>query len=88
MGQKVAIIGAGGIGFDTAEYLSHSRDAAHGRDAFLREWGVTPSWRRAAVCAEGGQPPASPREIYLLQRKSSKPATAWARPPAGFTAPR
>ena len=74
MGQKVAIIGAGGIGFDTAEYLSHSRDAAHGRDAFLREWGVDAELAaRGGLCADGGQPPASPREIYLLQRKSSKP---------------
>ena len=74
VGQKVAIIGAGGIGFDTAEYLSHSRDAAHGRDAFLREWGVDAELAaRGGLCAEGGQPPASPREIYLLQRKSSKP---------------
>ena len=74
VGRKVAIIGAGGIGFDTAEFLSHegkssSLDAA----AFMREWGVDMQLAHAGGLApQGPQPHPSPREIYLLQRKSSK----------------
>ncbi|MDC7713408.1 NADPH-dependent 2,4-dienoyl-CoA reductase [Vogesella sp. LYT5W] len=74
VGRRVAIIGAGGIGFDTAEFLSHegqssSLDAA----AFMREWGVDMALAHAGGLApQGPQPHPSPRQIYLLQRKSSK----------------
>lgn len=72
VGKTVAIIGAGGIGFDVAEFLLHSgtsssQDAAR----FFAEWGVDTSYS-----ARGGLTPAriepSPRKIYLLQRKASK----------------
>ncbi|MBK7000315.1 MAG: FAD-dependent oxidoreductase [Rhodoferax sp.] len=74
VGKTVAIIGAGGIGFDVAEFLLHStpglspsQDAAR----FFAEWGVDTSYS-----ARGGLAPAriepSPRKIYLLQRKASK----------------
>ena len=74
VGQKVAIIGAGGIGFDTSEYLSHA-GVASSTDipTFMQEWGIDMS-----LSARGGvelvEPKVtpSPREIYLLQRKSSK----------------
>lgn len=77
VGQKVAIIGAGGIGFDVAEFLSH--DPAHGDigeplpiNLWQRDWGVDGSFRsRGGLCPP--QPLASPRQIVLLQRKSSKP---------------
>lgn len=71
-GQKVAIIGAGGIGFDVGEVLVQggtrpSLDVA----AFAREWGVDFS-----VTSRGGltkpQPEPSPRQVWLLQRKASK----------------
>ncbi|SME92410.1 NADPH-dependent 2,4-dienoyl-CoA reductase [Pseudogulbenkiania subflava] len=74
VGRSVAIIGAGGIGFDTAEFLTHegtstSLDAA----AFMREWGVDMSGETAGGLApQGPQPHPSPREVYLLQRKTSK----------------
>ncbi len=74
VGRKVAIIGAGGIGFDTAEFLTHegkspSLDVA----AFMREWGVDMDIATAGgLAASGPQPHPSPREVYLLQRKSSK----------------
>ncbi|SCK10553.1 NADPH-dependent 2,4-dienoyl-CoA reductase [Vogesella sp. LIG4] len=74
VGRKVAIIGAGGIGFDTAEFLTHegkspSLDVA----AFMREWGVDMDVATAGgLAASGPQPHPSPREVYLLQRKSSK----------------
>lgn len=72
-GQKVAIIGAGGIGFDVAELLSESNPAVYeDPQAFCREWGIDPE-----VKTEGGltdaQHSPSPREIWLLQRKTTKP---------------
>ncbi len=74
VGRRVAIVGAGGIGFDVAEFLVH--DAAHASTAldlpaWMREWGVTDP---AAV--RGGVVPAAPsapaREVTLLQRKAGK----------------
>ncbi len=72
-GKKVAIIGAGGIGFDIAEFLSEDNEEVYtDAKAFCQEWGIDMS-----VQAEGGliqaQHAKSPREIYLLQRKTSKP---------------
>ncbi len=76
IGKRVALIGAGGIGFDVAEFLSH--DPAQETDEpirdFAREWGID-----LTLQAQGGvknikpQPPASAREIWLLQRKPGKP---------------
>jgi 2,4-dienoyl-CoA reductase (NADPH2) len=72
VGKTVALIGAGGIGFDTAEFLLHegtspSLDAVK----FFAEWGVDTSYS-----TRGGLAPAhieaSPRKVYLLQRKTSK----------------
>jgi 2,4-dienoyl-CoA reductase (NADPH2) len=72
VGKKVAIIGAGGIGFDVAEYLVHADpDHAQTKQEFLAEWGVD-----VTVSVPGGlvEPKVTPpaREIYLLQRKTSK----------------
>ncbi|MGM8060581.1 oxidoreductase [Vogesella indigofera] len=74
VGRRVAIIGAGGIGFDTAEFLSHEgKSSALDTAAFMREWGVDMQLAHAGGLApQGPQPHPSPREIYLLQRKSSK----------------
>ncbi|MGQ3891351.1 oxidoreductase [Legionella sp. CNM-4043-24] len=69
-GDKVAVIGAGGIGFDVAEWLTHSR-GENERSEFYNEWGID-------MHAEhrGGLKPAvtepSPRQVYLLQRKKEK----------------
>lgn len=74
VGKRVAVIGAGGIGFDVSEYLSHegvstSQDIA----AFMKEWGVDMSLKaRGGIEGVQAQVPPSPREIYLLQRKQSK----------------
>jgi len=77
IGRRVAIIGAGGIGFDVAEYLGHDPDqpsASQSIDAFAREWGIDRSLRtRGGVEGVKAQPPAAAREIWLLQRKASKP---------------
>ena len=79
VGQKVALIGAGGIGFDVSEFLLHESvdpmpNPDHpSPDAFFRMWGVdTDLNRRGGV--EGLAPnfPKSAREIWLLQRKKSK----------------
>ncbi|MBT0587441.1 NADPH-dependent 2,4-dienoyl-CoA reductase [Alteromonas oceanisediminis] len=74
VGQRVAVIGAGGIGFDTSEFLSHGK-ATPSTDipAFMKEWGIDMSFKaRGGVEGMQPQPEPSPREIYLLQRKSSK----------------
>ncbi|MEX2963092.1 FAD-dependent oxidoreductase [Microbulbifer sp. TYP-18] len=73
VGTKVAIIGAGGIGFDLAEYLTHEADAsiASDRDVFFAEWGVDSELGQRAGLKE---PTAiTPRrQVTLLQRKTSK----------------
>ena len=77
IGDKVALIGAGGIGFDVAEYLSHSDEhpaSSQSIEAFAAEWGID-----RTLTARGGvkdikaQAPRSAREIWLLQRKPGKP---------------
>ncbi len=72
-GDKVAIIGAGGIGFDVAELLSESNPAVYENpDAFCREWGIDTQVQTPGGLTEAKHAP-SPREIWLLQRKTSKP---------------
>ena len=74
VGKKVAIIGAGGIGFDTAEYLTHEgKSTSLDVQAFLKEWGVD-AQNNVRGGIEGLRPEAipSPREVYLLQRKETK----------------
>ncbi len=73
VGGRVAVIGAGGIGFDVSEYLTHA--GAHGVPQevaeWRREWGVgDPEQTRGGLVA--AQPIPSPRQVYLLQRKTSK----------------
>jgi 2,4-dienoyl-CoA reductase (NADPH2) len=76
VGRKVAIVGAGGIGFDMAEYLAHGSDLAHGSPstdlaAWLREWGVVdPETQRGGVVRARPEPAA--RELLLLQRRAGK----------------
>ena len=69
VGKKVAIIGAGGIGFDTAEYLSHEGESGSlNPQKFYDEWGIDTSYAHVG----GLKQPVleqSDREIYLLQRK-------------------
>ncbi|MGB1157998.1 MAG: FAD-dependent oxidoreductase [Porticoccaceae bacterium] len=74
VGNRVAIIGAGGIGFDTAEYLTHSGEStSQNIPAFMREWGIDMSLNaRGGIEGITPQPQPSPREVYLLQRKISK----------------
>ncbi|MFD6285928.1 FAD-dependent oxidoreductase [Streptomyces sp. NPDC060205] len=72
VGDRVAILGAGGIGFDVAEYLTDSGDKASEDPAtYFRHWGVDMDYQ-----APGGlgapERPAPPRSVHLLQRKESK----------------
>jgi 2,4-dienoyl-CoA reductase (NADPH2) len=80
-GSRVAIIGAGGIGFDVAEFLTHAgHDDGHAStgeaddpaiDAFRSEWGIDPGYaNRGGLAAPRKATP--PRQLWLLQRKASK----------------
>ena len=75
VGKSVAIIGAGGIGFDVAEFLSHEGTSpTEDVDLWNAEWGVSRPWQdRSGLAPDGPAPEASVREIHLLQRKASKP---------------
>jgi 2,4-dienoyl-CoA reductase (NADPH2) len=78
LGKRVAIIGAGGIGFDTAEYITHSGEStALNIDEFMNEWGIDKTLS-ARGGIEGCKPKISPspRVVYLLQRKTSKMGSA------------
>jgi 2,4-dienoyl-CoA reductase (NADPH2) len=73
VGRRVAVVGAGGIGFDVAEYLVH-RGVSPTLDPVLwrREWGVgDPADVRGGLVQPEPEPPA--REVWLLQRKAEKP---------------
>ena len=72
VGQTVALIGAGGIGFDVAEYLMHEGESPSlEKDKFFSEWGVDTSYSNAGgLQAEHIE--KSSRKVYLLQRKVGK----------------
>jgi 2,4-dienoyl-CoA reductase (NADPH2) len=78
VGQEVAIIGCGGIGFDTAMYLSQPGEATSKNIAeFCVEWGIDTSLQRhGGLRPEGPQLQKSPRQVVMLQRKASKPGEA------------
>ena len=72
VGQSVAVIGAGGIGFDVSEYLTHS-GTSPSVDApkFYAEWGIDTGYGQAGGI-KGAHAEISPRKVHLLQRKESK----------------
>lgn len=74
VGRRVAVIGAGGIGFDVSEFLVQQGPAASlDVGLFYKEWGIDPSLEaRGGVAGVAAQPEAPAREVYLLQRKASK----------------
>jgi 2,4-dienoyl-CoA reductase (NADPH2) len=75
VGRRVAVVGAGGIGFDVAETLVHDGDSPTlNPDLWRAEWGVTAPWQdRSGLAPEGPQPHPPAREVHLLQRKAEKP---------------
>jgi len=72
IGRRVAIMGAGGIGFDVAELVTHSGpSAAQDIDTFAREWGIDfQNHPRGGVTGVPRQVAAADRTVYLLQRKT------------------
>ncbi len=74
VGTKVAIIGAGGIGFDVAEFLVHQGESpTEDIDLWRQEWGVTTPWtERGGLVPSGPHPEKPAREVTLLQRKAQK----------------
>jgi 2,4-dienoyl-CoA reductase (NADPH2) len=71
VGAKVAVIGAGGIGFDVSEFLTHSHSASLDSERWMAEWGVgDPAIHPGGLVKRHGEP--SPREVWLLQRKTSR----------------
>ena len=73
VGDKVAIVGAGGIGFDVAEFLVTGHSPTDHLPDWLQEWGVgDPAEVRGGLRAEGPQPDAPVRQVTLLQRKAEK----------------
>jgi 2,4-dienoyl-CoA reductase (NADPH2) len=75
VGKRVAVVGAGGIGFDVAEYLVHAgASPTEDLDLWRREWGVgDPADVAGGLAANGPQPEAPARHVVLLQRKAEKP---------------
>ena len=75
VGEKVAIIGAGGIGFDVATYLVEKGESlTTDLDAWLKNWGVDKSYQQSGALLEKkpSTPHVAEREITLLQRKTTK----------------
>lgn len=71
VGQCVAIIGAGGIGFDTAEYLTHEGESGSlNPEKFYEEWGIDTQYEHVGGLKQP-KVETSEREIYLLQRKTA-----------------
>ena len=71
LGKRVAVMGAGDIGFDLCEFLTHQGPAlALDKELWMKEWGVD-----ASNTIRGGIKPMdiedSPRKVYMLQRKAS-----------------
>jgi len=71
VGQSVAVIGAGGIGVDVSEFLTHEHSPTLDLKEWKQEWGVTEP-EAAAGALTTPIPEPSPREVYLLQRKSGR----------------
>ncbi len=70
VGKRVAVLGAGGIGFDVSEFLVEDHSPTMDLDAWKREWGVgDPSVSRGGLVKPEVAPPA--RQVTLLQRKAT-----------------
>ena len=72
VGKTVAVIGAGGIGFDVSEYLTHEGESpALNLAKFNDEWGIDATYAQAGGI-KAPHLPEPPRQVYLLQRKTTK----------------
>jgi 2,4-dienoyl-CoA reductase (NADPH2) len=77
VGEKVAVVGAGGIGFDVSEFLGHAHHDGPDfptPEAFSHQWGIDMTLKaRGGVKGVAPEPETLAREIWLLQRKPTKP---------------
>ncbi|MCK8045440.1 NADPH-dependent 2,4-dienoyl-CoA reductase [Shewanella sp. 1CM18E] len=71
IGQKVALIGAGGIGFDMAHFLCESESSTLDLERWLKQWGIDKDYKEAGGLTEQ-VPEDKHRQVYLLQRKTTK----------------
>jgi 2,4-dienoyl-CoA reductase (NADPH2) len=73
LGAKVAVIGAGGIGFDVAEFLVEAKPSLTLRPhEWLKAWGVDETYQERGALLKAPSMPAPTRQVWMLQRKSSK----------------
>jgi len=74
VGGRVAVIGAGGIGFDVSEFITHQGESTSlDREAFWKEWGIDLGLEaRGGIAGVEPAPHAPARQVYLLQRKKTK----------------
>jgi 2,4-dienoyl-CoA reductase (NADPH2) len=71
VGQRVAVIGAGGIGFDVCELITHATNGSDELNAYRQAWGIDAAYKdRGGICRP--QEKTSGREVWLLQRKATK----------------
>lgn len=71
VGQRVAIIGAGGIGFDVAEFIAEEHSLTTDPDKWLKNWGIDKDYNNRGALTAPEHPPCD-KEIFLLQRKATK----------------
>ncbi|MCF6348733.1 MAG: NADPH-dependent 2,4-dienoyl-CoA reductase [Flavobacteriaceae bacterium] len=74
VGKRVAVIGAGGIGFDVSEYLAHDGESTSlNIDAWLKEWGIDKTMNaRSGIEGMKSEINPSPREIFMFKRSKGK----------------
>tara|TARA_R110002167_G_scaffold47352_5_gene140249 strand:+ start:133 stop:2160 length:2028 start_codon:yes stop_codon:yes gene_type:complete len=74
VGKRVAVIGAGGIGFDVSEYLAHEgKSTSLHIDAWLKEWGIDKTMKaRSGIEGVTAEVHPSPREIFMFKRSKGK----------------
>lgn len=72
VGKRVAIIGAGGIGFDVAEYLTSPHSSPVSIDRFLSHWGIDPAHKTAGGMGTPSRPTPE-RSVVMLQRTDARP---------------
>ena len=88
IGNSVAVIGAGGIGFDVSEFLVTVDSPTLDLEAWKHEWGVGDPRRDARRLDQAAARAARPRRLPAAAQEGPSPAAASARRPAGSTAPR
>jgi 2,4-dienoyl-CoA reductase (NADPH2) len=73
IGKRVAILGAGGIGFDVAEFLTHDKPSLTLQpEKWCKEWGVDTSYQERGGLLSEREIEASPRQVTMFQRKATK----------------